>query len=73
MSHDPNDCYDYDGDDVSSDTVKVSVEMTEDVRAFLFALLGSDTWLEAAAVWDGNPEQRKDAHAAIAKATGEQS
>lgn len=41
--------------------------MPEDVRGFLYALVGSDNWREAASVWQNNPEQRKAAHAFLGK------
>lgn len=44
--------------------------LTPEALSFIYALLGADTWLEAGAVWDRNPDQRKAARAAIAKATG---
>lgn len=37
--------------------------VTDEMRGFMFALLGADTWIEAGAIWEGNPEQRKAAHA----------
>lgn len=37
--------------------------VSEEIGGFLYALLGSDTWLEAVAIWEQNPEQRKAAHA----------
>lgn len=40
--------------------------MTDDIRGFLYALLGADTWIEAGSIWAGNPEQRKAAHAFLA-------
>lgn len=39
--------------------------VTEDVRCFLYALLGADTWIEAGAIWSENPDQRKAAHEAL--------
>jgi len=42
--------------------------ITEANRSFLVALLASDTWIEAGAVWDQNPVERNAALAAIAKA-----
>ena len=38
-------------------------DIPDDVRSFVFAILGADTWLEAGSVWESNPEQRKVAHA----------
>lgn len=42
-------------------------KMTQDVCGFLYALLGSDTWIEAGMVWDGNPDERKAAYNAISR------
>ena len=40
----------------------VGEDIPNDVRSFVFAILGADTWLEAGSVWESNPEQRKAAH-----------
>jgi hypothetical protein len=45
--------------------------MTEELReavCFAYAILGASTAEEAAAVWTANPEARRAAHAAFAKA-----
>lgn len=42
--------------------------LDSEARSFIYALLGADTWIEAGAIWEGNPEQRKAAHVALADA-----
>lgn len=42
--------------------------ITEATRSFLVALLASDTWIEAGAVWDQNPTERKAALTFLSKA-----
>lgn len=45
--------------------------VTDEVRSFLYAILGADTWLEAGAIWEQNPEHRKAAHEALMRGSGD--
>lgn len=44
-----------------------ALEAFDEVRSFMFAILGADTWIEAGAIWDQNPEHRKATLSALAQ------
>lgn len=39
--------------------------LPDDIRSFIYAIMGADTWVEAGMIWDKNPELRKATHTAI--------
>ena len=52
----------YEGCEITPLYVSPCAAVPDEVRSFVYAILGADTWIEAGAIWNGSPEQRKAAH-----------